>query len=328
MLAGAVVALTSFAGAAPALADSNVHLLMDQNSAFAILGHSCGGIQEQVTAAGFDPATGLPQTSVYISTTCGGSGKGGGGGHTTYSATEFETWNFDGSEVSIAATGTGSGVFTDLHGDSLVQQGTQAYANALPVAAPTNLTDVKSGGQYLVSWTPDPTAPADLISSSTITATPTTGTSPVVTTTVSGPASSGLLGPLNPNTTYQITVVDSDAGGPGGTSQPITITTGPSVLRPGAPTGLTGTWTSPGNNPDPLVITWNPGVPGDSPIDKYQVLGLASGGGFFVVTDGGTSPTDTISTLDDGLNWYILIRAHDAAGWGRWALLKVPAASD
>ncbi len=328
MLAGAVVALTSVAGAAPALADTSIQLLMDQNSAFAILGHSCGGIQEQVTAAGFDPATGLPQASVYISTTCGGSGKGGGGGHTTYAATEFETWNFDGSEVSIAATGTSSGVFTDAHGDVLFDQGSQAYVDVFPVAAPTNVTESKAGGQYLVSWTPDPTAPADLISSSTITATPATGTSPVVTSTVTGPASSGLLGPLNPNTPYQVTVVNNDAGGASGASQPITITTGASKLKPGAPTGLAGVWTSPGNNPDPLVISWIAGIPGDSPIDKYQLLALASGGGSFSVTVGGTSLSDTISTLDDGLNWYILIRAHDAAGWGRWALLKVPAASD
>jgi hypothetical protein len=298
---------------------------MDQNTAFSILGVSCGGIQEQVTATGFDPATGDPQGNLELKTSCGGSGKDGGGHTTTYTATEFVTWNFDGTIASYVASGTGSGVFTDAHGDTLVQQGTSAYVDVLAVATPTNLTESKSGGQFLVGWTPDPTSPPDLIGSTTITATPTSGNMAVITSTITGPASSGLLGPLNPNTSYQVTVVNNDAAGPSPASAPITITTGKSVLKPGAPTSLTAAWTSSGNSPDPLVIDWAPGVPGDSPVDKYQLVALASGSPLVNVTVAAPAVTDTISTLDDGLNWFILIRAHDAAGWGRWAYVKVAA---
>jgi len=67
-----------------AFADT-AQLLLPQSAAFSILGHSCGGIQEQVYAKGFNPG-GYPIGYVYIQTRCGGSGRGGGYHTTTYSA--------------------------------------------------------------------------------------------------------------------------------------------------------------------------------------------------------------------------------------------------
>lgn len=67
-----------------ASAASTISLLRPQSNAFAILGYSCGGIQEQSYATGFDPTSGFPTGDVYMQTTCNGSGRGGHS--TTYTA--------------------------------------------------------------------------------------------------------------------------------------------------------------------------------------------------------------------------------------------------
>jgi len=64
--------------ASTASAASPIRLYLNEGYAFAILGHSCGGIQERVYARGFG-ANGYPIGNVSLSTTCGGSGRGGGG---------------------------------------------------------------------------------------------------------------------------------------------------------------------------------------------------------------------------------------------------------
>ena len=83
LLAGGAVcaALASSAAAATA-----TQLVLPQGTAFAILGHSCGGIQEQAYATGFDPTSGYPTGDVHLQTRCGGSGRGGGYHTTTYTA--------------------------------------------------------------------------------------------------------------------------------------------------------------------------------------------------------------------------------------------------
>ena len=75
-----VLGLTATAEAAPA------SLVLSQGAAFSILGHSYGGILEKPYATGFASGTGYPTGAVYMSTSCGGSGRGGAGGSTLYSA--------------------------------------------------------------------------------------------------------------------------------------------------------------------------------------------------------------------------------------------------
>jgi len=77
-------------------------LLVPQSTAFSALGHSCGGIQEQAFATGFDATTGYPTGDVYLQTRCGGSGRGGGYHTTTYSAWVGVTWDYTGAVVSSA----------------------------------------------------------------------------------------------------------------------------------------------------------------------------------------------------------------------------------
>jgi len=59
-------------------------LLVPQSTAFAILGHSCGGIQEKTYGSAFDVTTGYPDGDAYLLTRCSSGGRGGGS--TTYSA--------------------------------------------------------------------------------------------------------------------------------------------------------------------------------------------------------------------------------------------------
>ncbi len=75
-------------------------LLLPASTAFSVLGHSCGGIQEQALATGFDATSGYPTGDVYLQTRCGGSGKGGGYHTTTYSRWVGVTWDYTGAVVS------------------------------------------------------------------------------------------------------------------------------------------------------------------------------------------------------------------------------------
>ena len=127
-------------------------LLLPQSSAFAVLGHSCGGIQEQAFATGFDPGTGFPVGAVYLQTRCGGSGRGGGYHVTTYSAWASATWDMVGRVVSYARLGGSPSVdpaFSayDGQGDHLYNAASHAYLDVVPPAAPTGLAAAASVGQ-------------------------------------------------------------------------------------------------------------------------------------------------------------------------------------
>src|SRR5579863_6484088 len=197
-----VVAATCVLGLAATADAASTSLALPQGPAFAILGHSCGGIQEKPYAIGWSAATGAPIGDVYLSTTCGGSGRGGGGGSTTYTAWVGVRWSFGGAvlaDTKLLSTPKVNPALSvyDARGDQLYNQpvagvvngsqvSTQAYVVVLPPASPAGVTVTPSGGQFKVTWTNDPTAPVALISSSTVTATPLGSTAPVVTATANG----------------------------------------------------------------------------------------------------------------------------------------------
>jgi hypothetical protein len=130
----------------PAFAASQ-SLALNQGGAFAILGHSCGGIQEKAYATGFASGTGFPTGAVYLSTRCGGSGHAGGG-TTLYSAWTTVTWDFKGAVVSYERASTTPEVnptlvVKDSHENKLynlpvagVADGSQMYAQAYLELAP------------------------------------------------------------------------------------------------------------------------------------------------------------------------------------------------
>jgi len=296
-----------------------VGLNLPQATAFVILGHSCGGIQEQVAAAGFDAATGFPVGTVNLSTRCGGSGRGGGYQTTTYTASVTAMWDFAGHVIATnltlnVATSDSSSIFTDAFGDMVYNSGANAYLIVPVPETPADVTAVLSGNQFELAWTPVGINPL-AVTSSTLTATPSNSPAAILTSTVTGPGMNGNIPSLQPQTTYQITVANTTIGGTGPASAPITLTTGAATIPPSAPTGVTAHWVNldPPGTTDTLIANWQAAVPGDSPIDQYQVV-ITGGGSLTNLVSGATLNTSFV--VDFGPNWKVTVQAHNTVGWG------------
>ncbi|MCW3031990.1 MAG: hypothetical protein JWM60_335 [Solirubrobacterales bacterium] len=240
---GAIVAGLLGLGIAPgAQAAGPYQLVLDQGSAFSILGRSCGGIQEESFATGFAPS-GYPAGNVNLSTRCGGSGRGGGYKTTTYTASASVVWNWFGhvrSYARLEGGGGGSPSFeqTDAHGDRIYNAASRGYletgepplqppdapgevaASVAPYEVPGTETEHL---RMYVSWSPAPDTAA-LLTSSTVTATPVKPGPPVLTATVDGNWTTAALEPVSPNTAYVITVTSSDEEGTSAASAPLELT--------------------------------------------------------------------------------------------------------
>ena len=295
-------------------------LYLPQGDAFAILGASCGGIQEQVYATGFDPVTGYPTGNVSLKTSCGGSGKGGGYHSTTYTAWAAVIWDFAGNMVSYSAISNAvvdaTFTATDAFGDIVYNTSGLAYLMVPFAAAPTVVTAAQSGDKFLVTWTPNGINPA-AVTSSTLTATPVNSSASILTTTVTGSATNGGIDLLQPQTAYQITVVNNALSGASPASMPVTLTTKIATVAPSAPTNVVASWAvaDPSGTTDTLIAAWVAAVPGDSPIDQYLVT---------ITPDSGSPVTQTVSDstltayfgVDFTPNWKVTVKAHNAVGWG------------
>jgi len=295
-------------------------LYLPQGDAFAILGASCGGIQEQVYATGFDPVTGYPTGNVSLKTSCGGSGKGGGYHSTTYTAWAAVIWDFAGNMVSYSAISNAvvdaTFTATDAFGDIVYNTSGLAYLMVPFAAAPTVVTAAQSGDKFLVTWTPNGINPA-AVTSSTLTATPVNSSASILTTTVTGSATNGGIDLLQPQTAYQITVVNNALSGASPASMPVTLTTEIATVAPSAPTNVVASWAvaDPSGTTDTLIAAWVAAVPGDSPIDQYLVT---------ITPDSGSPVTQTVSDstltayfgVDFTPNWKVTVKAHNAVGWG------------
>jgi hypothetical protein len=243
-ISGAVVAalisLASIVLAPTAGAATTRQLVMSQSGAFAVLGHWCGGIHEQVYAKGF-ASNGYPTGDAYLSTTCSTGGRGSK--PVTYTTWATVTWswfgetrNFGKLEGPPEVSETFSA--TDAYGDRIYNVGKAAYLETTspPIvapAAPTGVTaavyatetpEAKVVMHLQVSWVPA-SETAGLITSSTVTAKPVGSPAPVVTATVNGSGSYALVGPVEPSTRYSVTVTNTDAEGSSQPSTPIEVTT-------------------------------------------------------------------------------------------------------
>jgi hypothetical protein len=319
------VALAALAviGTASVSAAADVSLALPQATAFAILGHSCGGIQEQAFASGFD-ANGDPAGAVYMQTRCGGSGRGGGYHTTTYSRWAGVSWDFAGNvlaESVLASVPTlDPGLSqTDAYGDTVYNTGNHAYVSVALPLAPTGVAALYAGGRYRVTWDASSATPSTL--SFTVKATPVApSTADMVEASAAADATSALIGPLQPLTSYLIVVSSASVAGTSeDSSPPVSVTTPASVQPPAAPTGLTARWIG----TSVLVATWKAAVPGDSPIDAYAVRVSAYDADAPVPSPQAKRlPGSVLSasfTLDSSSNWKIIVRAHNAAGWGPWS---------
>jgi hypothetical protein len=223
--------------ASAASAAAPIRLYLSEGAAFSILGHSCGGIQQQVYATGF-ATNGYPTGNVHMQTTCGGSGRGGGYKSTTYTGTAGVVWTWFGETRSYGPLkGALEGVSAeDSHGDRVYNVGTAAYLATgtpplQPPAPPTGITASiglweEGTLEFLrmtVGWTVAPET-AGLLKSSTVTATPVSSKAPVLTTTVGSYFSAAHLQPVQPSTKYRVTVTNTDSEGTSEPSAPIEIT--------------------------------------------------------------------------------------------------------
>jgi hypothetical protein len=232
------------------------------------------------------------------------------------------TWDFTGAVVSsarraAAPTVDGTLTATDAYGDSLQNISAAAYLVVPVPSAPTDVTAVQSGDQFLVSWTANGANPLAIVSS-TLTATPVDSTDSAITVSVTGSDATGLVGPLQPETTYQITVVSSTVGGSGPASTPIEARTATASVPPSAPAGVTAHWAvaDPAGDTDTIVVTWEASFPGDSPVDQYEVtISGSDGAGTFTQTADGTTLT-TSFTVSATPDWSVTVRGHNSVGWG------------
>jgi len=302
------------------LVQTPTRLGLPQNLAFAILGYSCGGIQETVSA-GFDVTNGYPTGVVDLSTSCGGSGKGGGYHTTKHTASVVVTWDFAGNVISAIPLTNGVTVDpttgADGLGDVIYNVGSVAYLVVPVPAAPTGVTAIQTNDSFQVSWTPNGVDPL-AITSSTLTATPVNSTASILTATVTGPATTGFIPSLQPQTTYQVTVVNATLSGTGHASDPISVTTSLATIKPSAPGGVAASWSNlnPTGATDTLIANWQAANPGNSPVDQYLVTITGSdGGGTFTQTVSGTTLTAYFG-VDYIPNWSVTVQAHNAAGWG------------
>jgi len=313
-------ALSSSKGFYRLLTQTPASLLLPQSTAFAILGYSCGGIDERAYVTGFDPATGYPTGDVYLSTSCSGSGRGAHS--TTHTAWAAVTWDFAGNIISATTLSNTAAVnptflATDASGNTIYNVGVEAYLVVPLPGAPIGVTAVQLEDQFQVSWMPTGINPAAVVAA-TVTATPVNSTASVLTTNVASSATNTIISPLQPQTTYQITVVVTSISGSGPASAPISVTTSPATVAPSAPTGVTATWSNPdpSGTTDTIIATWPAAVPGNSPIDQYTVTITGSdGGGTVTQTVSGTTLTASFS-VDDIPNWSVTVKAHNAFGWG------------
>ncbi len=210
----------------------------------------------------------------------------------------------------------GTGSTTELNVVSHVATAT-VTATVPPVpSAPTAVTTSQSGDDIEVGWQA-PAIAGSAITSSTVTATPTGGSSaPTLTMTVTGRATSAELVGVQPATTYDVTVLSRDITGAGPPSVPAVITTEVATVAPGAPTAVAASLT--GDTTLQLSVSWTASVPGDSPVDDYQVAAAGSDGEHLTL-DAGIATATSASVSASADSWSVTVRAHNAAGWSPWS---------
>lgn len=303
-------------------------LSLPQGDASAVLGHDCSGIKEQVYVTGFDPAFGYIIGQVDLSTTCSGSGRDPR--PTTYNGAASVMWDLGGNVISYgplsnAVPISANFLATDAFGNAIynVYNGRASAYLVVPLpGSPIVTTAAQSNDQFNISWMLNGANPIS-VTSSTITATPSDPTAAsVLTTIVPGAATNGTILPLQPSTTYQITVINVTISGSSPPSAPVTLTTPAPTIVPGAPINVTNVWSNPDGGDltiDTIIVNWQPGSSGNSPIDQYQVS-ITPNDGSGTLTQTVLSPTlTTYFNVSPQPSWTITVQAHNAAGWGPWS---------
>jgi hypothetical protein len=317
-------ALTGNAGFYRLSVQQPATLSLPQGDASIVLGYDCGGIKEQVYIVGFDPISGYILGQVNLTTTCSGSGRDPR--PTVHNGAASVTWDLGGNVITYGPLSNAMPVITnftatDAFGDTIynVYNGRASAYLVLPLPGPPIITGAAQvNDQFNISWALNGANPI-AVTSSTITATPTDPSAAVLTTTVPASATTATLLPLQPSTTYQITVFTTTISGSSPPSG-VTLTTSAPTSVPGSPTNVVPSWEIPDGGDltsDPVVVNWQPGGSGNSPIDEYQVQITGSAGTFTQIV---SAPTQTVYfPSSPQSSWNATVQAHNAAGWGPWS---------
>jgi hypothetical protein len=289
VIVGAIVSAVMISGGVPAAsAGTTSSLLLPQSTAFSMLGHSCGGIQEQAFTTGFDATSGYPTGDVYLQTRCGGSGRGGGYHSTTYSAWAGVTWDFTAAVVSsteLTAAPTGlDPAFSAFDGQGNEVFNTLNAVNVLPADCTVGNTAYCT---YRASLTlSDTFVPPPRVTAISVVSGPATG---ATTVTITGSAFTGATAVSFGATPASSFTIDSD--------------TSITAVSPPAPAGAVDvTVTSPGgtspvSTADQFTFVAAPTVTGIAPPS-----GPVAGGTAVTIT--GTGFTGATSVAFGDVTWF------------------------
>jgi hypothetical protein len=302
-IAGMALALAVLSS--PSQAATATSLVLPQGTAFSILGHSCGGIQEKAYATGFDAASGYPVGVVQMSTSCGGSGRGGGYHTTTYTASAGVTWDFTGAVVTYvvpAPGGTLDPAFSafDAYGNEVYNQSGRAFLlladGFVPVARVTSVapTTGPAAGGTTVTITGTGFSAATGVSF---------GSAPAASFTVVSATSITAISPATAAGTVDVTVVDGGGASATSAADQFTFVSTPTVTglspRSGSPGGGTAVTITGTNLSGATRVTFG-GTPagfdvnGDTSLTAYAPAAEEAGAVDVRVTSiGGTSPRVT-----------------------------------
>jgi hypothetical protein len=202
-----------------------VSLAVPQASAFAVLGHDRGSINQYDFITRFDPSSGYtkgyPDGDAYLWTTC----SCGKACSTTYKAWVSTVWDFTGAlvtdtELSTAPTVNPTLSLSDSHGNQISNQTNRAYlvvapgfvpaprvAGLTPASGPQGMTITITGtslsGATAVNFGTRPATSFTINGDTSITAATPAGTTNTVNVTVSGP---GGISAKNPSDRWTFTL--------------------------------------------------------------------------------------------------------------------------
>ena len=283
VIALAALVLATVGVESAALGQSGISLLVSQGAAFSVLGHSCGGIQEQSFATGFDATSGFPTGDVYISTRCGGSGRLGGGHVTTYSAWVEATWDFRGAQLSNMVLSGAPAVdptFSafDQFGNEVYNQSNRAYLLLAPGFVPEprvtgiSPTSGPAAGGTTVTIGGDGFTGATAVSF---------GSDPATSLTVNSDTSITAVSPLESGGTVDVTVTTAGGTSASSPEDQFTFVAAPVVsgISPdsGPVSGGTTVTITGANFTEASSVTFGDSLAGFSVIDDTSITAVSPG---------------------------------------------------
>jgi len=238
-------------------------------------------------------------------------------GYTLQYATEEDgPWTTASTSLTLSRTITGldngTEYFVRVRANNAAGDGAYATGSATPITtpgAPTGLNVTGGVEQVAVSFAAPASNGGTTITGYTLQYA-TNASGPWTTDSTSLTLTRSITG-LNPGTQYFVRVRANNAAGDGAYATGDTVT----FAAPTAPRSFTATS---GNTT--IALTWTaPASNGGTPITGYRVQYATSNSGPWTTHSTSPTTTRTITGLDNGTQYYVRVRAINAAGSSAWA---------